>query len=498
MPTSKTSFSTSFSLPAGFQELSSDTLARRRAVEAQLLTLFGQYGFEEVDVSSLEYEPLYEPTRMGHDLFHHLICGRISERRDFDLDGRRTSVRTVVLRPDFIAPIARRFVTEALSSGWPPYLPVRWSYAGQVFQNVQAQGGRRREFRQLGAALIGVGHRQATMELLTLAVDAAERLSLPKWSLSLGHAGLYETLLGAIGVAPEVRGLVSSAFRSYVRSHHRAQASAGAFLSWAEKSAPQTSRKLREVRLHDRKIKEIMDLAALGGSLESVFDSLERYRGHEEVDRLLEDLRWHSEELFARRGVRPSIDPSVRGSVTYYEGVTFELQVAKEDRSIKVASGGRYARELYEWVLQRARATQSLRAGRAAELSERDERLCGAGFVFGLERLLEAFEQPKPAGGLSVFVAIQNEAHTQAAARFAAKIRARGASAIAHIPRDEGVDGLREQLGRAKHLNAKWTVIFADEEQQRGMVALKEMATEAQETCSIEQVETKIFEENTP
>ncbi len=200
--------SAAYSRAAGTRDLSPESTARRDRIERRLLERFAAFGFSRVDVPTLEYRDLYSPSRIGPDLFHHLVLARLPSSSLFPSDAPTDSsnafsdgltTHDAALRPDFTAPLARMFVQRLRNGdGLRRELPARWSYAGSVFRARTPRPLRLLEFRQAGVELLGASHPTADLEVLSAACDAARQLQIPDWRLHLGHASLFHALLELI------------------------------------------------------------------------------------------------------------------------------------------------------------------------------------------------------------------------------------------------------------------------------------------------------------
>ena len=70
-----------FSRPAGFVDR--HPRARRAALRRRLRALFERYGYEPVEVPTLEYIDLYHRQRIGDGLFHGLLSARLPDGAEF-------------------------------------------------------------------------------------------------------------------------------------------------------------------------------------------------------------------------------------------------------------------------------------------------------------------------------------------------------------------------------------------------------------------------------
>ena len=181
--------------------------ARAAHLRRRLRALFERYGYEPVEVPTLEYIDLYHRQRIGDGLFHGLLSARLPDGAEFPardlaaspdphgLPPLAEAVHEVVLRPEFTAPVARLVITELAEWVEPPALPWRLHYAGSVFRDLGVGPLRQREFTQVGVERIGGPRRPGDLEILQLACDGAEALGLPDWHLTLGHAGYLAAVL---------------------------------------------------------------------------------------------------------------------------------------------------------------------------------------------------------------------------------------------------------------------------------------------------------------
>ena len=205
-----------YSRAAGTRDLDAEATARRDRIQRRLMDTFACYGFQRVDVPTLEYRDLYSPSRMGPDLFHHLVMARLPVSTSFPPDdlgmdaseaplglqqtGTGVVTHDAALRPGFTAPLARMLVTRLLDDdGVFEELPARWAYAGSVFRARSPRPLRMVEYHQVGVELLGAAHPLADLEVVALACDAVARLEVPEWRLHLGHAELFKALVALAG-----------------------------------------------------------------------------------------------------------------------------------------------------------------------------------------------------------------------------------------------------------------------------------------------------------
>jgi histidyl-tRNA synthetase len=244
-----------FSRPDGFHDFDAAATRSRDRIEDELLRCFARFGYDAITVPSVEYAELYNPARIGDELYHQLLMARLAEPARFPIgpsDSEETEARAdlsqedsdtsydVVLRPDLTAPVARMVVTRLLSGDLDLSQPLRLAVSGQVFRNRSPEGGTLKELRHVGAELIGDDGALADRELLDLACSGLMALGdmledakgegskgeRAPVALRLGHARLPGLVLAALGVPPANRARIQTQLEGYDAYRCRIQRSA--------------------------------------------------------------------------------------------------------------------------------------------------------------------------------------------------------------------------------------------------------------------------------
>jgi ATP phosphoribosyltransferase regulatory subunit len=156
-------------LPAGLQDVLPPDAAHEAATVERLMGIFTSHGYERVKPPLVEYE---ESLLSGP--------GAAMSKRSFRLMDP-VSHRMLAVRADMTLQVARIAATRL--SRQPR--PLRLSYAGQV---MRVKGSNLRPERQVGQAgveLIGSNSAQADAEVILLAADALEALSVRHLSIDL-------------------------------------------------------------------------------------------------------------------------------------------------------------------------------------------------------------------------------------------------------------------------------------------------------------------------
>ena len=98
---------------------------------------------------------------------------------------------TLVLRPDMTTPIVRVATSKLLKE----QIPLRLAYFANVFRAQEHEGGRPAEFEQMGIELIGDNSVYADAEMIITASEFVQELGIKEYRLTVGHAGLLQSLL---------------------------------------------------------------------------------------------------------------------------------------------------------------------------------------------------------------------------------------------------------------------------------------------------------------
>ncbi|HJV44686.1 MAG TPA: ATP phosphoribosyltransferase regulatory subunit [Bacillota bacterium] len=169
-----------FEKPLGMRDYLPDLLVKQRHLESLLKTCLSRWGYEEILTPTLEYYDTVGEASATHDskLFKLL-----------DKQGR-----TLVLRPDVTAPIAR--VASSLLKD--EARPLRLMYYTSVFRAQEKEAGRNAEFIQCGVELIGDCSVEGDAEVIALAVASLKAAGVQEFKIAIGHVDFIEGLLEEI------------------------------------------------------------------------------------------------------------------------------------------------------------------------------------------------------------------------------------------------------------------------------------------------------------
>ncbi|MGE5717594.1 MAG: histidine--tRNA ligase [Acidobacteriota bacterium] len=145
-------------------------------VEAIAREAFALYGFDEIRTPVLESTELFvRSVGESTDIVH-------KEMYTFTDRGGRS----VTLRPENTAGVARAYVEHALAQAGRPW---KLYYVGPQFRYERPQKGRYREFRQIGAEILGPADAATDAELLVMLFDFLGKLGFAGLSVSLNSVG---------------------------------------------------------------------------------------------------------------------------------------------------------------------------------------------------------------------------------------------------------------------------------------------------------------------
>jgi ATP phosphoribosyltransferase regulatory subunit len=149
-------------IPNGMRYYFGSEARLRRGMESAVMAVFDGWSYEEITTPCVDYLALFE-RGMGYEQAHLAF-------RFTDVDGRM-----LALSPDVTSSVARAAATLFAAR----MRPLRFCYASQVFRQQQLSHARwRRESKQLGCELFGVGGVNAEIEMLCVATEIFAELNL--------------------------------------------------------------------------------------------------------------------------------------------------------------------------------------------------------------------------------------------------------------------------------------------------------------------------------
>ncbi|MDR1043129.1 MAG: histidine--tRNA ligase [Clostridiales Family XIII bacterium] len=395
--------------PKGTKDILPADTAKWRRLEQDFAEVCRRFGFTEIRTPVFEYTELF--ARGIGDTSD--VVGKQMYTFE-DLGGR-----SVTLRPEGTAGIARAFIENKLYAGAQP---TKLWYGISCFRYEKPQAGRLREFHQFGVEIFGSSDMTADAEVIGLADAFLGGLGLTGLELRVNSIGCpacrptYREALKAF-LAPRYDELCDTCKSRYDKNPLRILDCKSPVCGEIVKGAP-------------------MMMDYLCPECSDAFGALRA------------DL--------AARGIAYEVDAGIVRGLDYYTKTAFEFVTDMIGAQGTVCGGGRYD-------------------GLIEELGGPD--VPGVGFGLGIERLLLLLEKsgaPQPeAPGPDVFVVFVGEEAKLRAQSVVTELRAGGIAA----DMDTAARGVKGQFKYADRSRARYALTIGDEEIASGTARLKDMET---------------------
>jgi len=389
-------------------------------VEAKAREVFSLYGYDEVRT------PVVEET----ELFVRGV-GEGSEivgKQMYTFDDKKG--RSLTLRPEGTAPVARAYLQNNWASGPQP---VKVFYMGPYFRYERPQEGRYRQFHQIGAELINDPGPYSDVELLVMLVRFLEELGFEDLEVGLNSVGDVEC-----------RQRYSKRLREFLEPYR-------------EELGADSRRRLETnpLRILDTKVpgeRELLENAP------RLFDDLGG-RAHDHFQEVREQL--------VQAGVAHRVEDKLVRGLDYYTRTVFEITSAGLGAQNAILGGGRYD-------------------GLIAELG--GPSVPGIGFAIGEDRLVDlVLKIPGARARLNaeahrrkpVCVIPIGSAYRPHGMELAQELRAAGIPAICEF---DSLRPLKARLKQAARHDCRWIVLFGEDEERKGEVVLRDFYNRSQET----------------
>ncbi len=403
--------------PRGTKDVLPDEVYRWQYLESVLRRCAADFGFQEIRFPTFEHTELF--LRGVGDTTDVVQ----KEMYTFEDKGGRS----ITLRPEGTASVARSFLEHSLYAG---PLPVKLFYIAPNFRYEKPQAGRLREHHQFGVECFGAAEPQADAEIIGLAWTFLRRLGLRDVRLKLNSIG-----------CKHCRADYHKALHDYF--DQRKDALCGTCRERLEKNP---------LRILDCK-SEICSKIAEGAP--------------HTFDYLCPDCRDHLDRLKAYltdMDIPFELDSRIVRGLDYYSRTVFEFVTDRIGAQGTVCGGGRYD-------------------GLIEALG--GDPMPGIGFGSGLERLLlvleaEGVELPRPEG-TALFVAYIGQEPERRAQQLVHQLRQLGVAAA----RDLTGRSLKAQMKFADKQGARYSLVIGDEELAAGTVKVKDMRTGETRECGL-------------
>lgn len=404
-------------LPRGTRDILPEEIAKWHFLEREFATVCENYQYQEIRTPVFEHTELFE---RGVGDSTDIVS---KEMYTFQDKGGRS----LTLRPEGTASVVRAFVEHKLYGDVSQ--PIKMYYNEPMFRYERPQGGRQRQFTQMGIEAIGSDDASIDVEVISLAMEFITRIGLQNIKLVINSLGDKESRL-------KHREALVSHFEPHIDE----------FCSECQVRLHKNPLRILDCKKdHDNPLIQTAPsiLDYLNESSTSYFNKVQTYL--------------HALEIPFE------IDPTMVRGLDYYNHTTFEIMSEEEGFGAKttLCGGGRYH-------------------GLVKEFGGPDTP--GIGFGLGVERILLALEkaniQTPAKKPLEVYVITAQPEAELKAVTLVNKLRKNGISA----EKDYLKRKLKAQLKDANRKNAVYTIILGEEELQSGKYQLKNMETGEQES----------------
>jgi histidyl-tRNA synthetase len=388
------------------------------------------YGYKEV------VTPLVEP--------YALLSAKSGEEiRQRMFTFKDLGDRTVALRPEFTASIAR-LVTTALKN---EPKPLRVLSVGSVYRYDEPQRGRYREFWQSNFELMGSTNPEADAETILLTNSLMKAVGLRNYAFKIGHIGVIRGILSQESVDDKTQNAI-------LQLMDKKECDEAFNLT--------TSEKCQEI---------LQELVQLKSS--NPFKTVEKMKAHlkdyAEAEAAVANLQ-EILKLVTESGCPiETVEPGFGRGLEYYTGMIFEVYIPELD--IALGGGGRYDRLIEVFG---------------------GESTPAVGVAHGLDRIALAMQMQKTAvltrrEKTAVVIPVKQELKTEALK-------------ISQILREAGVSVEFEVMGRkmtkaledADRRKVDYAVIVGERELKEGTVVVRDLAKHKQTIVEIKKLAEKI------
>nr|YP_009244659.1 histidine-tRNA synthetase [Pyropia pulchra]AMK96901.1 histidine-tRNA synthetase [Pyropia pulchra] len=342
------------------------------------------------------------------------------------------SNRDITLRPEGTAGIVRAFIENKMS--YHQNLQRLW-YSGPMFRYERPQNGRQRQFHQLGIEFIGSLDARADSEVIHLAISIFNSLNLTDLKLDINSIGKIED-----------RSIYQAKLQDYLQQYY-------------DDLDPDSKKRLinNPIRILDSKNTNTQRILSEAPKI-SNFLSLESQKHFDAVCNYLKLL-----------DISYNINNNLVRGLDYYNDTAFEIKTLTSKGQDTVCGGGRY-----DNLIEQLGGIETPAVGCA----------------IGLERLLllakEKIELPNKY--IDFYIATQGEKANEAGMKIMNVLHQQ----LFKIEIDVSTSNFGKQIKQANKKGAIACIIIGNKEVEQGLVSIKWMSTQQQESMTIMQFEHSI------
>lgn len=411
-----------FSVPRGTNDILPQQIPSWRTIEAAARRLLETYHFSEIRTPLFEQTALFKRS-LGQtsDVVNKQLLELVTARKDSA--DNSDNEEGFALRPEGTAAVVRSYIENSLDK---QEAISKLFYIGPMFRGERPQKGRLRQFHQIGVEAIGPNTASPYLdaEIITLNAEILRQLGVKDFRLKINTLG-----------SPEDK----ENFAKFLR-----QALAEDITKLCEDCRQRFERNVfRILDCKNSACKEAVAKLQLGHQ----HLSSESRQYYAQLKDVLKDLNVAFEEV-----------PALVRGLDYYTHTVFEITQSSLGSQDALSAGGRYNNLV-------------------AQLG--GPQVDAIGFACGIERILLAMPAENQAGAnpLSVFVIPLDEKIFPKAFSLLQRLRAKGISGDMNYK----VSSMKSQMRSASKAGSRYVVILGEEEDKKGVVALKDMQSGEQQ-----------------
>ena len=334
--------------------------------------------------------------------------------------------RSLTLRPENTAGVARAYIEHGMHK-LPS--PLKLWYKGPMFRYERPQGGRKRQFHQLGVEVFGIKNASADAEVIQLAMWYLNDLKISNLTLEINNIGCPKCRL-------EYRESIKNAVRANLPE-------------FCEDCQVRFEKNpLRMLDCKDEKCKEMFSSKVIEEIINADFVCSECSDHFSELQEYLNYLN-----------IDYKVNKRLVRGLDYYNRTVFEITSTNLGSQNAVCGGGRYD-PLLEML--------------------GGESTPAVGWAMGMERLMSLMSVPETQK-LEIFI-VSN--YSKESIKLAQEFRNRGISADFDLANRK----FFKQIEKASKSGAKYAVILGEDELKSSTLTIKNLLTGEQQKVSKDQV----------
>lgn len=412
-------------LPAGFRDYGpKEAIWKNNALE-KIRTTFERFGFDPIETPAVERTEILT----GGEAESEKIIFNIKGSRD-----QRESDSNISLRFDLTVPLAR-FV--AANPEIPK--PFKRYQIGEVYRGESPQKGRYRGFTQADADIVGTAAREAEVEVFLLLQNVFLALGVKDYAIKINNRKILNNL-------PQFADFPKEKLWSALRVIDKKDkiGIVGVAAELGKEFNKKTAGKI--IEFLNREVREISKLDGEGGK-----EMLE-------LTQTLSNLSVKNWE----------IDFSLARGLSYYTGVVFEAILCDAPEVGSIAAGGRYDNLLAAFTGQPIPAV---------------------GASIGIDRLFAGLEKlgklETKITNTQVLILSLEQSFTSEYFSIAESLRKAGINTALYLGDDRA---FQAQFAYAVKKEIPYVIIYGGNEQKKGVVAIKNLATREQKEIPKEKI----------